>query len=136
MTRGHGPATRHQGQSSAPCCPSGRRKPRPHFKLPRPEIGEVPGLHLGTDRNRGCLWQVTLCDPMDCSRPGSSVHWILQPRKLEWVAVPSSRESSRPRDGIRVSYVSCIDRQVFTISATWEARRIRSSLKSENGRTR
>ena len=40
----------------------------------------------------------TLCDPMDCNPPGSSVHGILQARILEWVAIPSSRGSSRPRD--------------------------------------
>ena len=39
----------------------------------------------------------TLCDPMDCSLPGSSVHGILQARILEWVAMPSSRGSSWPR---------------------------------------
>ena len=37
---------------------------------------------------------LTLCDPMDHSLPGSSVHWILQARILEWVAVPSSKGSS------------------------------------------
>ena len=41
---------------------------------------------------------VWLCDPMDCSPPGSSVPGILQARILEWVAMPSSRESSWPRD--------------------------------------
>ena len=41
---------------------------------------------------------LTLCDPMDCSLPGSSVHGILQVRILETVAMPSSRGSSRPRD--------------------------------------
>ena len=40
----------------------------------------------------------TLCDPMDCSPPGSSVYGILQARILEWVAVPSSRGSSQPRE--------------------------------------
>ena len=50
----------------------------------------------------------TLCDPRDCRLPGSSVHGILQTRILEWVAMPSSRESSRPRDQTQVSYVSCI----------------------------
>ena len=43
---------------------------------------------------QSCL---TLCDPMDCSSPGSSVHGILQARILEWVAIPFSRESSWPR---------------------------------------
>ena len=44
---------------------------------------------------QSCL---TLCDPMDCSPPGSSVHGILQARILEWVAMPSSRGTSQPRD--------------------------------------
>ena len=39
-----------------------------------------------------------LCDPMDCSRPGSSVHGILQARILEWFATASSRGSSQTRD--------------------------------------
>ena len=39
-----------------------------------------------------------LCNLMDCSPPGSYVHGILQARILEWVAMPSSRESSQPRD--------------------------------------
>ena len=45
----------------------------------------------------------TLRDPMDCSLPGSSVHGILQARTLEWVAMLSSRGSSRPGDGTWVS---------------------------------
>ena len=40
----------------------------------------------------------TLCDPVDCSPPGSSVHGTLQARTMGWVAMPSSRGSSRPRD--------------------------------------
>ena len=40
---------------------------------------------------QSCL---TLCDPMDCSPPGSSVHGILQARILEWVAIPFSRGPS------------------------------------------
>ena len=40
----------------------------------------------------------TLCDPMDCSLPGSSVHGILEAGVLEWVAISFSRRSSRPRD--------------------------------------
>ena len=41
---------------------------------------------------------LTLWDPMECSPPGSSVHGILQARILEWVAIPSFRELSPPRD--------------------------------------
>ena len=43
-------------------------------------------------------WCLTLCNTMDYSPPGSSVHGILQARILEWVAMPSSRESSQIRD--------------------------------------
>ena len=49
---------------------------------------------------------LTLCDPMDCSPPGSSVHGILQARILEWVAIPFSRGSSGPRDRTQVSYIT------------------------------
>ena len=49
---------------------------------------------------QSCL---TLCDPMDCSPPGSSVHGILQARILEWVAISFSRGSSWPRDWTQVS---------------------------------
>ena len=57
------------------------------------------------------LW---LCD---CSLPGSFVHGILQARILEWVAIPFSRGSSRPRDPTQVS---CIAGRFFTIWATRE----------------
>ena len=40
---------------------------------------------------------LTLCDPMDCSLPGSSVHGILPARTLEWVTIPFSRGSSQPK---------------------------------------
>ena len=51
---------------------------------------------------QSCL---TLCDPMDCSLTGSSVHGTLQARILEWVAVSSSRGSSPSRDWTWVSYL-------------------------------
>ena len=56
--------------------------------------------------------RVQLCNPMDCSPPGSSVHRIPQSRILDWVATPSSRGSSRCRHWTHISYVSFIDRQV------------------------
>ena len=52
---------------------------------------------------QSCL---TLCDPTDCSPPGSSVHGILKARILEWVAIPSSRGSSQPRDRTQVSCIA------------------------------
>ena len=61
----------------------------------------------------------TLCDPMDCSLPGSSVHGIFQARILKWVAISFSRRSFRPRDRTRVSHI--VGRR-FTVWATihWE----------------
>ena len=56
---------------------------------------------------------LTICSPMDCSPPGSSFHGVLQERILEWVAMLSSRESFPPRNRPKVSYVSCISRQVL-----------------------
>ena len=54
---------------------------------------------------------VQLCNTMDCSLPGSSVHGILQAITLKWVAMSSSRESSWPRDW---NCVSCIAARFFT----------------------
>ena len=51
------------------------------------------------------LSRVRLCDPMDGSLPGISVHGILQARTLEWVTISFSRGSSRPRDQTRVSHI-------------------------------
>ena len=65
---------------------------------------------------QSCL---TLCHPVDCSPPGSSVHGISQARNpLEWVAISFSGGSSQPRDWIRVSWIGM---QVLSPCATWEA---------------
>ena len=57
------------------------------------------------------LSRVWLCDPQDCSPPGSSsVYGIAQARVLEWLAISSSRGSSRPRDWTQGSGISCIGR--------------------------
>ena len=62
----------------------------------------------------------TVCGPVDCSLPGSTVHGIIQERILEWVAISYSRGSSPPRDGTQVSYVSRMGRWIVYHSATWE----------------
>ena len=64
---------------------------------------------------QSCL---TLCNPMDCSLPGSSVHGILQAKILEWTATPFSNGSSWPRDQ---TWVSRIAGRYFTIWTTREA---------------
>ena len=62
----------------------------------------------------------TLCD-MGHSLPGSSVHGILQARILEWVAMPSSSGSSRPRDQTCVSCLPALAGEFFTTGTNWEA---------------
>ena len=60
----------------------------------------------------------TICKPMDCSLPGSSVQGILQTRILEWVAMPSSSGSPQSRDWTHVSYISWVGRQILYHYAT------------------
>ena len=64
-------------------------------------------LTVGGSIVKSCL---TLCDPMDCSPPGSSVHGNFHARTLEWVAISSSRGSSRPKDW---THISCIGRRIL-----------------------
>ena len=68
-----------------------------------------------------CLSCSTLCDPMDYSSPGSSVHVILQARILEWVDMPSSRDLPNP--GIKPESLMppVLTGGFFTVNATWEA---------------
>ena len=61
---------------------------------------------------------LTLCDPMDCNLPGSTVHGILQARILVWVAISFSRGSSQPRGWTQVSHIAG---RFFTLWATREA---------------
>ena len=58
----------------------------------------------------------TLCDPMDCIPPGSSVHGILQARILEWVVISFSRGSSQPKDR---TCVSCIGKRILYHCTNW-----------------
>ena len=55
----------------------------------------------------------SLCNFMDCSQAGSSVHGIFQARILEWVAISYFKGPSQPKDQIWVSCVSCISRQIL-----------------------
>ena len=94
------------------------------WRIPRTE--EPGGLLSMASHRVGHDWsnlaaaaaRLTLCNPMDCSLPGSSIHG----RRLEWVAIPfSSRRSSWPRDWTWVSYIAG---RFFTIWAITEAPRI------------
>ena len=73
--------------------------------LPDPEIDPISPALAGrflslSNQGSPCAKSLqscpTLCNPVDCSPPGFYVHGILQARTLEWVAMPSSRGSSRP----------------------------------------
>ena len=68
----------------------------------------------------------TLCNPMDCSAPGFSVCGILQARILEWVAMPSSRGSSQPRDRTQGSHTAG---RFFTVWSTRELPTFGNSLE-------
>ena len=89
-------------------------------------VTEVPGPHwcsslppsdpsLRAKLIQSCQ---TICDPMDCIPPGSSIH---RDSPSKWVVISHSRGSSWPKDQTCVCYVSCIGRRFFTTSTTWEA---------------
>ena len=87
-----------------------------------------PSLQIYTATGGGdglvVKWGPTLCEPIDCSPPGSSVHEISQGRIPEWVAISFSRGSPRPRDRTRTS---CLASGFFTVTtgATSSPRRMR-----------
>ena len=76
--------------------------------------------------NRHMKRWLTLCDPMDCSPPGSSIHGILQARIVEWVAISFFRGSSPPRNQTQVS---CILGRRFTIWVTREVPLINKEMQ-------
>ena len=89
------------------------------FILPKGSFQQLENFHQSPERCFStssvcvcvCVCMLShvklLCDPMNCSSPGSSLHGIFQTRVLEWVAIPFSRGSSRPRDRAHVSCTSC-----------------------------
>ena len=79
-------------------------------------VGQTESIGSNVEKVKVLVAQscLTLCNPMDCSPPGSSVHGILQARMLEWVAMPFSRGSSWHRGRI---WVSCVAGRLFTIWA-------------------
>ena len=93
----------HRNGGQVPC-PKGfnvhRLSPAPSFSAPA-----LP-VHACLLSCLGCIWLFATPWTVACQAPLSM--GILQARRLEWVAMPSSRPSPRPRDGIHVSCVSCI----------------------------
>ena len=101
--------------SKQPCPVEMYQKHSVHVKQHLPMAPETTAFQKNwVSMARSCP---ALCNPMDCSPPGSSVHGILQERILEWVAIPFSRGSSWPRNR---TLVSCIADGFFAIRATRE----------------
>ena len=80
------------------------------IQLSHPLLSSSPALNLSqhqkeseSEVTQSCL---TLCNPMDCSPPGSSIHGIFQARILEWIAILFSRASFQPRDRTQVLHIT------------------------------
>ena len=93
-------------QHTSDCCAVMLARPHTHTHTQDCQLLRVPVCSV----TPSCP---TLCEPLDCSPSGSSVHGIFQAGIPEWVAISSSRGSSQPRDQTRVSYISCIGRWGF-----------------------
>ena len=108
-----GPHRREETVGSASPLPFGNGVCRPAASagtgshLPITTLSGFPG-----EKTAKSLSGIRLCDPRDCSPPGSSVHGTFQASILEWVAISFSRRSPWPRDRTRVS---CIAGRCFTI---------------------
>ena len=104
-----------------------QKKPQMDPKVKRAQWNHqscrVKTIHVQKKESESEVAQLcpTLCDPLDCSLPSSSVHGIFQARVLEWGAIAFSRRSSRPRDWTQVSHI--VGRR-FTVWATREAQRV------------
>ena len=93
----------------------------PSWSQIRPEHSTYMVYHWITERKWRLFSRVQLCNPMDCSLSGSSVHGILQARILEWVAISFSKGSSWPRDW---TWISSTSGRLFTVWATRKAKKI------------
>ena len=94
-----------------------------HFRAERRYLGGIYIIACAHKCAKSLQLCQTLCDHMDSSPSGSSVHGISQARILEWVAIPFSRGSSQPRDQTQeISLMSPASTGRFLNSnATWEA---------------
>ena len=86
----------------------------------------LKGINLFVMHDKSLQTSPALCNTMDYSPPGSSVHGILQARILEWVVISSSRGSSQSKDGNCISYVSCIGGGFF-----WSGRYSKSTVHKD-----
>ena len=120
-THTHGcPAVTHPGRGEVgDLCTIPHWVPNTHTQVPPNEMHTDTHVCACMLSLQSCL---TLCDPVDYSPPGSSVHGIFQARILEWVSMSSSRGSSRPRDQAHISCVSYTAGRVFTAEPSGKPR--------------
>ena len=88
-------------------------------------IGFLSHWHVCSKLLQSCL---TLCDPTNCSLPGSSANGILQARTLEWLAMPFSRGPSWPRDRLVSLMSPTVAGGFFTTSTTWQLSTVTKEL--------
>ena len=104
--------------------PSPGELPNPGIKLVSPalQMDSLPLSHLGGKKKWSEVAQLclTLCDPMDCSLSGSSVHGIFQARVLDCTAISFSRGSSRPRVKPEPPTLPALAGGFFTTRTSWE----------------
>ena len=98
--------------------PSGKRCHNPSDEWLQERKPGTPNTYVHVKSLQSSL---AVCDPMDYSQPGSSVHGILQAKIQEEVAMPSSSGSSQSRNQTHISYISCTAGRFFIISTIWEA---------------
>ena len=103
------------GQGGLACCHSwGRKESELNLSLPFILFWQPQEVKMLATQS-----YLTLCDPMDCSSPGSSVHGILQARILEWIAISSSRVSLRLNPLKILRGMGCKTREVL-LEENWE----------------
>ena len=95
------------------------------YKVFRTHLAYVKGNNGWSEVTQSCP---TLCNPVDCSLPGFSVHGILQARILEWLAISFSRGSSWFRDQ---TCVSCIADRLFTTEPMGQPQGYKSGTNKE-----
>ena len=114
-------------ESLAYCTPRGCKESDMAENLNNRQQHKEYTAKYGMKRKRKLVAQscLTLCDPMNYSPSGTSVHGILQARILEWVAIPFSKGSSQPRDQ---TPVSCMAETFFT---SWATRNFKCLFKEK-----
>ena len=101
------------------CGLSWRERPKKQAWLSAPSLGAPQPLFACVCACSVTQLCQTLCNPRDCSSPGSSVHGISQAKIAEWVAISYSRGSSRPRDRLGIQPRATPTDRVSQVLPSW-----------------